>query len=326
MIFVNRKNYSTAVGLELTIFGGFFDDDCSVLFGSILGNVLDVNEDSIVVSVPESAGRYDLKVDDGHGNIVDVGSVNVSTLSDFECVGGPKNYKFKDFLGYVCGLLPKMSGVDVRVDFKDPNDVSVSNKVGGSVFGKLFWALAFAVSVVFEYIRELYAAINPVNTTNIDAWENELLLPIKGFNFTSTEKRKMEILRAACTEGGCCVGYFRKILRIIGVDAEIFEYWKNPEQFGEIPVSEDERNFYWMIRISGGTPDVHTLKCTGKCNKPLRWWTDSAVRNLFEKIKPAHTRLLYAYSDAGYWALPGDDGLWAMPDGGKWKIPLTIGG
>lgn len=294
MIYVDGKTYSTAVGLELAIFGGFFDDDCGVKFGTIDAEILSVTDDCITCLVPETAGKYAVYVTDGHGASVFAGNANVSTLTDYEKIGCPADYKFKDFLGYVNGLLPKTSSILFTSEFRDYASVTASRPLTCGFFGKMLWAIAYSIQCLFGYIRAVAAAINPLTTSNFDTWENDLALPIKGIEQTTDEGRKKEIIRIACSKGGCTKNYFKKILKIVGVDAEIYEYWSRPDLFGTVPVSDDEKNFYWMIRENDENPVVRHLKCNGKCNMPLSWWTETFIKDLFNKIKPSHTRLLFA--------------------------------
>lgn len=161
---------------------------------------------------------------------------------------------------------------------------------------KLFYGMSAGFVAVYDMFRCLVSNMSPVSTDDLDAWEKELGLPKYGFSFQDPLSRKREIIRVSRGECGNTESYFKRLANFYGLDINIYQYWKNPEKFEDVDFGNDDPNFYWMIKITTGDDGWFVCTCNDTCNDYLQYWWDSRVENIFDTIKPAHTKIVYSYN------------------------------
>lgn len=282
MIFVDKISTKvTCSGFMFTVFGGFFNSGCKVMFGDYISVIDSFSENFITVVVPNVRGLFTVYVVDENDNYLNVGDVKVGDTLNFFVYNFVYNYSKDDFHSLVESLFPK----GLLFDFS-----------GTSFFNKLISGISFVLLYVWELVRSMMNAMDPFHTENFDDWETELGLPKVGVQTLNDESRRREIYRVGFASGGCSVNFFKKILNIIEVNAKIYEFWYNPEKFSGINFGDDDPNFYWMIEIDAGDDRWFVCTCNDNCNDYLQYWWDSRVENLFDTIKPAHTKIVYSYN------------------------------
>lgn len=270
-----------APGQQVTVFGGFFDGSCKVFFDNDEAVILDYDEERIVAQVPFDYGVYSVKVQKGSQSVV-LGELVVKELSKLP-QHLPKRYSEDSFFNYIVGMFPRGKAFALR---KSSN------------FGKLISVFAFVLFTVWESIRELLVQSSPSHTTSFDEWESDLGLPIDGIDAIAPEERLAEIYRVACLQAGDTIPYFYGILTLLGVEAEIYEYWKNPGEFSGYNFDpSDDKNFFWKVNVHADPDNFKTFVSGSSAGEALIEWTDTKLETLFNLIKPAHTRIVYGYDD-----------------------------
>jgi len=293
-----------APGQQLTIWGGFFVDACQVLFNGIAGVIEDVNDGAIVAVCPDELGDYSVQVKNG-SKVIDAGTLRVVELSETPLPSRPREYALADFVSYVRGLFPRGNVLDLQPS---------------SNFGKFIKGLALSVQYLWENLQSMFTAMDPAHTSNFDDWEDDLGLPVNGIIVNSFENRRREIYRVACTPGGCTKPYFKKVLRLMGYEADISEYYKDASDFTvttlEYTDNDDgttswqsknytysfpetaDRKFYWQIRLHVPDLKVGYADCeNGTCESFLVQWEDYVMENVINAIKPAHTVCIFIYDN-----------------------------
>ena len=311
MVFVQGIVYKRiAPGQTLTIFGGFFDGGCSVYFGSTKADVVDYAEDRIECVAPIAIGSYKVTIHDGDGDVVDAGNVEVLALADTPKRNAPKVYGDEDFYEYVVSLLPRGNAFAMW---------------SGSNFRKLLSCLAFAFEYVWFTIRSMADAIDPMHTSNIDDWEDELHLPMVGNADKSEAKRRAEIYRVECTDGGCSKGYIKRLLALMDIKADVYEYTSDPDKFADYEFGEDDPRYYFKVSFHLSEDDFVTFNAgESAAGDYLLEFSQYLQEAVFDEIKPSHTKVIYGYDDSvikGY--ILGDDGTTRMVDDDGEAITFT---
>jgi len=285
MAFVQGIVYKRiATGQTLTIFGGLFDVDCSVYFGTTKAAIVDFDDEKIEAVVPIEKGDYHVTLDDGHGNVIDVDDVAVVELAETPRRNAPKEYSTDNFFNYVLSLFPRGNAFAMWE---------------GTNFSKLVNALSHAFKYTWDVIQNMTTAIDPTHTENLDDWEGELNLPIVGIYPDTFEGRRSEIYRAECTDGGCSKSFITKMLSLMGIEADVYEYTKDTDKFSVIvfPEGEDPR-FYLLIIFHLHSEDFVQFRagsaCAGDYLIDFKQYKEEAV---FDDIKQAHIKIIYGYDD-----------------------------
>ena len=282
MFFVD--NISSKVlcsGLTFTVFGGFFDSECKVLFDENVAVVESFSEDHISVIVPDISGSFDCSVVDGDNNSVVVGRVTVGNTMNVPVYDYIRNNPQEAFEDFTEGMFPRGQVFDFE---------------SGSNFRKLVSGCATAFKFSRDLLRSMLNALNPLHTENLDEWERELGLPEIGIVSSSDDERRREIYRTGFAFGGCSINFYKRILSLMKVDAEIFEYVYNPEKFSQIDFGEDDPRFYMMIRFRVPLLTYEYFRAgEAVAGDLLLDYSNYSVESVFERIKQAHIKIIYSY-------------------------------
>lgn len=285
-------------GGSVYVFGSGFDYKCSVLADNgtpsqIAGlTVLDYDDNSLEFVAPKEAGSYDVLVVRENIlfgrfslTVVALSELNVWNIARRDnVVRDGVDYENEEFRSALLGLLPR-------------GFAWFKGKSGN--WWKLFAGFSLGFSAVYKILRDLVFESSPAKTTSYETWERELGLPIKGLEQSTDARRLEEIFRVARKKGGATVPYFKSLAALFGLRAEVYEYW-NPEHrshFEGVDFGDDDPNFYWMIAVEGSAEDWHICTCNDTCNDYLQEWSNVPAEVMFEKLKPAHTKLLCSYVD-----------------------------
>lgn len=282
MIFVDGISSKVLCsGLTFTVFGGFFDSECKVKFDENIAVVESFSESHISVIVPDISGVFGCTVVDGSNNSVSLGRVTVGDTFDVPVYDYVRDNSQEAFEDYTEGLFPRGQ---------------IFNFENGSNFRKLVSGCAYAFKYAWDLLRSMMRALDPLHTDNEDDWERELGLPEIGIVSSSDDERRREIYRTGFAYGGCSVNFYKRILSLMKVDAEIFEYVYNPEKFSQVDFGEDDPRFYMMIRFRVPLLTYEYFRAgNAAAGDLLLDYSNYSVESVFEKIKHAHVKIIYSY-------------------------------
>lgn len=284
-----------AAGQTVCIFGGFFDNGCTVEIGSKSAEIFSIDEDCIEVAVPFNVGSYNVYVKSG-SRVVSAGTLAVVQLNALPLPAVPFSYKVTNFVKHLVSLFPRGEMFDLRVQEVEPEELAQGEPVSGSFIGKFIWGVAYSLKMCWGKVVDIVNELSPAHTTSFSEWETELQLPVKGLEKTTDKDRRAEIYRKACGRRGNTPTYFKFIAGLFGIECDIYEYWQNPEEF-ETNLPADEMNHYWMIRTRKALLEIDVATCIDPCTVPLRSWNNPFFVSAIERLKPAHTKVLYAWNN-----------------------------
>lgn len=298
------RNYAgkkVAKGGSVFVYGAGFTHSVKAWFDETQAVVFDCDDGYMEIMAGESAGSFTLKIGESLNDSVDVGVVYVLADVAELPVTGKIRHTVDELCVALLGLLPRgMSWY----------------KGSDGVFYRLMKGFAYAVLEIYNLVELFVKESSPTHTGSFSEWEDELQLPEKGVVYSGTAadiaaKRRSEIYRKSCKKGGCSISFFKSIAALFGINANIYEYWLNPSEFSQITDDEDQKRFYWMIRSNSGMSGVIDLRCgnekgeyqgeefvcgNARSGMRLRSWGNPDFYAMIEKLKPAHTKCLYAYS------------------------------
>ena len=304
------RNYSgrrIAKGGTVFVYGSGFSASIKAWMNDTLLTLVDYDYGKAVFIGVSYPGSYTLFVGDSDENRIAIGSVNVvDDLNKLHLyrIGIPSS---DDVCGAMLGLLPRgfawYKGLDGN-------------------FARLMRGLSAVVTSIYQLVVNYQEQSSPSHTDSFDAWERELRLPEDGAKTGDTDvDRREEIYRKACRKGGVTVPYFLSLAALFGRDIWIYEYWKNPEKFEDVDFGEDDPNFYWMLEVEASPDDWYECTCNDTCNDYLQRWWNGSIESMFDAIKPAHTKLLYAYVEVEreFVLVDNDDNVIVTPE----RVPVA---
>lgn len=267
------------VGTPVTIRGCGFNSECEIFIGENSVPVLDYTADSITFSAPMEAGdcTADVVVNDVVVASKDFVVVDLEQVNAYELPARAED-EFRDVL---IGMMPRGFAWYTGHDGN---------------FYKLLSAIGFALYYVYSMLVDLVRQMSPVKTGSLTTWENELGLPRDGLSHDNESDRISEIYRISRKRQGFTVPFYKSVCRLFGFEPQIYEYWKTPSAFSGIDFGSDDPNFYWMVDCGTEVGEVKYATCESTCEDYLSWWGITAMENLLNLIKPAHTKLLSRYT------------------------------
>lgn len=282
MIFVDAISSKVLCsGLTFTVFGGFFDSECKVMFDDKVAVVESFSESHISVIVPDISGSFDCSVVDGSDHSVALGRVSVGNTFDVPVYNYVRENSQEAFEDYVEGMFPRGQ---------------IFNFENGSNFRKLAAGCAYAFRYTWNLLRSMMRALDPLHTENLDEWERDLGLPEIGIVSEDDDDRRREIYRTGFAYGGCSINFYKRILSLMKINAEIFEYVYNPEKFSHFDFGDNDPRFYMMIRFRVPLLTYDYFRA-GKsvAGDLLLDYSNYSVESVFEKIKHGHIKIIYSY-------------------------------
>ena len=287
------RNYSgrtVDAGGTVRVYGSGFSGSTKAWFGDDETVINDYKNGVIEVLAGSDSGDFTLYLGESSSNKVAIGTVTVVDDVANLHLYMPALHS-RDHVGeMLIGLLPR-------------GFAWYKGKDG--FFYKLMNGFAYSVVQLYNLFRSFRLNASPSHTESLDEWESELKLPEPGVDLSGSEsevrkKRLAEICRKACKRGGCTIPYFKSIIALFGLDAKIYEYWKNPEKFADVDFGDDDPNFYWMVELAASEDDWRVCTCNDTCNDYLQWWWNATVESMLQLVKPAHTVLLFGYTYSGF--------------------------
>ena len=278
-------------GGTVTMFGSF-SLKMHVWLGSNEVPVVDYDDDFISFACNVVSGSYTIYVGEQMQGRISAGTIKVCVDESELAVNKTPRPSVFDITLSMLGLLPTGFAWCKRYQGLSTD----------SNFAKLMSGLAVVVDKVYEVISNCRMALSPSHTTAYDVWENELNLPEDGIVRTG-DARRDEVFRKTCRHGGNTVTYLKSIAKLFGIDVDIYEYCKDPEQFSGVQDTSGNLKYYWMIRMKTGTPGDIPMRCgdieecegNARSGNRLITYVPPYFYSMIEKLKPAHTKCLYAY-------------------------------
>ena len=269
------------VGSPVSMFGAGFDGDCRVLVDGNETTVLDYSRTELEFVCPENAGSYTVRLVQ-NGTEKYRARIQVVPFEDALTWNLPKR-SVEDFRDALLGLMPRGFAWYLQK---------------GGNWWKLFSAFASGFKAVHDDLRLLADELSPLRTTDCDDWERELGLPINGFEQSSNEGRKKEIVRISRKKGGCTVRYLKSLLDLYGARYEIYEYWKNPEKFPNWVAAKNGEyaNFFVLVKVYTHEYYPYGANCTSPCTASLGTPRDAVLESILDQAKPAHVKIIYRYA------------------------------
>ena len=293
-------------GIEFTVFGGFFDSRCKVYFGSEenVAETVSFGEDHITVLVPDVDGIYKIVIEDGLGNVLRYGRVEVGDFNTVSTYDFSRDYGDGDFQDLVEGLFPK----GFLFDFGN-----------GSIWRKLIVGLSYSILYLWGLIRSYIKSGSPFQTDNLDDWERELGLPEIGITPISDNERRREIYRVGFSEGGCSVNFYNRILKLMGLEADIYEYGYNHEKFADVSFGPDDNPLsFIMIRFRVEIDNFDYFRAgVSVAGSRLVDFSNLQAESVFEKLKQSHVKIIYAYIAPVVKYLVTDDDKYLVTNDGR---------
>lgn len=148
----------------------------------------------------------------------------------------------------------------------------------------------------------LISEANPATTNEmLPDWERVAGLPdecSEGLD-SSVEARRRALLAKLTATGGQSAAYYIQVAKALGYDVTITEF--HPFRVGMSKVGEALTNGDWQFtwRINAPADTVSTFKVgLSTAGDPLATWGNDMLECFLNKIKPAHTILLFGYGAA----------------------------
>ena len=144
---------------------------------------------------------------------------------------------------------------------------------------------------------DLLLEADPRSTTDLLAqWEAVAGLPdpCHGLGIT-LEARRAELTAKITLQGSMSRQFYIDVAASLGfVVVSLDEFSPSNPGPGGLGFSGTDWWFVWRLNIDD-TGGISYFTCTSGCDEPLATWGDDVIECVIDRIKPAHTRVLFAY-------------------------------
>lgn len=167
----------------------------------------------------------------------------------------------------------------------------------GTTQAKVIKGLAAAFSRVTGRAVDLLIDANPATTYELlGEWEQSLGLPnaCTGELAGTIEGRQQQVVAKLIETGGQSIGYYMAIAAALGYEIEIREFapYSFRSSFAE-PWRGEDWAFAWQITTAATSVETFTFASTFA--DAFAYWGDRTLECVFNRIKPAHTVLIFNY-------------------------------
>lgn len=171
-------------------------------------------------------------------------------------------------------------------------------RLAGTVLGRLLEALGAELWRVEQRALELLAEADPRTTVEMLAdWERAAGLPDECTGpLESASERRAALVARLGSIGGQSRAFFIALAADLGFEVTITEFdaFHAGSPVGQ-PLYGEDWEFAWQVNA----PEVSVrdfLAGAGVAGDPLRDWGNDLLECSFERAKPAHTIVIFAYS------------------------------
>lgn len=139
-------------------------------------------------------------------------------------------------------------------------------------------------------------------------WERMLGLPDPCVTGEQTiAQRRAAVIAKYTSLGGQTPAYYIALAAALGYSVTITEF--TPYDIGDdvdAPIEGDAWAYAWQVNAALNTVGEQTVD--DGADEPLAWWGNEALECVLDRLKPAHTYLLFAYTAGGptstrYWPM-----------------------
>lgn len=189
----------------------------------------------------------------------------------------------------------------------------------GTNMEKLLDAMAQELARLDARAEQLTREANPQTTQELlGDWERVAGLPDPCTEAPVTLQGRMAALVSRLASvGGQSVAYFIELAAALGYEVRIDEF--RPFRAGMSSAGEQLTNgdwvYAWRVRAPGDTI-IRFRAGQSAAGEPLRDWGNDILECRIDGLKPAHTRVLFAYTDR----LLNEDGGALLSEDGDWLL------
>jgi len=168
-----------------------------------------------------------------------------------------------------------------------------------SNFRKLLEGMAIEFARLHDRSLELIKEVDPRTTVElINEWETLTGLPDPCVNLTQTlQQRRLAAVEKLTRLASLSPRYYIEVARALGYEVSITEF--KPFRVGVSKMGESvnglDWQFTWRINAPAVTVRVFTIGQSGM-GEPLRLWGNEILECAIERIKPAHTFVVFGFS------------------------------
>lgn len=165
--------------------------------------------------------------------------------------------------------------------------------------------MMFVASLAQEFARvdmraaQLLAETDPAATTELlSDWERVVGLPDPCVTLVQTIAQRRQALEGRMTAvGGQSRRFFTELAARLGYSITIDEFSSAAAATAAgITYSGDEWAHTWRVNVPTPVSIAYFRAGSGAAGEPLRAWSNEVLECQFNRYKPAHTRVLFAYA------------------------------
>lgn len=164
---------------------------------------------------------------------------------------------------------------------------------------KLLRSLAEEMARVESRAALLLAETDPATTTELlPDWERVVGLPDPCVTQAQTVAERRAALAGRITAiGGQSVAFFVQLAARLGYEVTIDEFRSADEATAAgVLFVGDEWAHIWRVNVPTTVGITPFMVGSGSVGEPLRAWSNEVLECQFNRFKPAHTRVLFAYA------------------------------
>jgi len=170
-----------------------------------------------------------------------------------------------------------------------------------SVQQRVIGALAVEWARVSAAICELLAEAFPCGALQaLPDWERIAGLPDPCTGPLETiQQRQAAVCAAFAARGGSSIAYFEDLAARLGfiVHIQTFQPFRASVSRAGDPLFSEQWAHVWLVQVEGGTQVIYFRASVSAAGEPLATWGNKLLECVFERYKPAHTVLLWAFRE-----------------------------
>lgn len=159
---------------------------------------------------------------------------------------------------------------------------------------------AYSVARMDAVIIGLVDEADPTTTyALLDDWERVAGLPdaceLAFGGEQEIAQRRSALLARITSAGGQTAAYYISVAAAMGYDITITEFSEHTvDDDVDAEMNGQDWAFAWAVNAT--TTTVTEFSVDDTADDPLAWWGNAILECVFERIKPAHTTLIFSYS------------------------------